>query len=321
MHTDAYTLVKWQGEMSEHIQMRQGIRQGAKLSTLMYKRFNNDLLDTLQSAPEGVKIGTLDVSSPTCADDIALLKNKQTDAQILTNIIDHASSMDRFTIHVNPLKSEILVFKTSKRTPQNIEVVYKQNTITQVTSLKHLGIERNQSNAPDIAKRIETARKTLYALLGSGMHGISPAIIYQMWITFVIPRLLHGIELLDIRKTDVEKTINLSEKSPKAVANSPSKYSFSCRSLPFRSKRNRSAYRRKDHYYFLEYCKRSNLRGTPACPTPANYKDRKKCQLVYNSQPKILWLNMTSQTLYFYFQTLEMIKTINIGKTRQKEYR
>ena len=51
LHTDAYTLVKWQGEMSEHIQMRQGIRQGAKLSTLMYKRFNNDLLDTLQSAP------------------------------------------------------------------------------------------------------------------------------------------------------------------------------------------------------------------------------------------------------------------------------
>ena len=80
----------------------------------MYKRFNNDLLNTLQSAPEGVKIGTLDVSSPT--DDIALLTNKQTDAQILTNIIDHASSMDRFTI--NPLKSEILVFKTSKRTPK-----------------------------------------------------------------------------------------------------------------------------------------------------------------------------------------------------------
>ena len=105
--------------------MRQDIRQGAKLSTLMYKRFNNYLLDTLQSAPEGVKIGTLDVSLPTCADDIALLTNKQTDAQILTNIIDHASSMDRFTI--NPLKSEILVFKTSKRTPppQKIKKISK----------------------------------------------------------------------------------------------------------------------------------------------------------------------------------------------------
>ena len=141
------------------------------------------------------------MSSPTCADDIALLTNKQADAQILTNVIDYASSMDRFT--KIPIKSEILVFKTSKRTPQNIEVVYKQNTITQVISLKHIGIERNQSNTPDIAKRIETARKTLYALLGSDMHdknGISPAITYQMWITFVIPRLLLGMELLDIRK-------------------------------------------------------------------------------------------------------------------------
>ena len=96
--------------------MRQGIRQGAKLPALnlMYKRFNNDLLDTLQLAREGVKIGTLDVSSPTCADDIALLTNKQADAPIHTIAIDFASSLDRFTI--NQMKSEILVFKTSKRT-------------------------------------------------------------------------------------------------------------------------------------------------------------------------------------------------------------
>ena len=47
----------------------------------------------------------------------------------------------------------------------------------------------------------------MYALLGSGMHGkngISPIITVQMWNTFVIPRLLHGIELLDVRKKDLE---------------------------------------------------------------------------------------------------------------------
>ena len=47
----------------------------------------------------------------------------------------------------------------------------------------------------------------MYALLGSGMHGkngISPIITVQMWNTFVIPRLLHGIEPLDVRKKDLE---------------------------------------------------------------------------------------------------------------------
>ena len=42
------TSFKWQGEMSEYTQMRQGIRQGTTLPALnlMYKRFNNDLLNT-----------------------------------------------------------------------------------------------------------------------------------------------------------------------------------------------------------------------------------------------------------------------------------
>ena len=57
----------------------------------MYKRFNNSLLDQLENCGEGVKIGASDVSSPTCADDIALLAENQTDAQILTNTVHTAS--------------------------------------------------------------------------------------------------------------------------------------------------------------------------------------------------------------------------------------
>ena len=57
-------------------------------------------------------------------------------------------------------------------------------------------------------QREVSIKKGWVALLGSGMHGkngISRAKTYQMWIAFVIPRLLHGKELLNIRKTDVEK--------------------------------------------------------------------------------------------------------------------
>ena len=77
LHTDSHTIVKWHGEHTQPILIEQGIRQGAKLSTLMYKRFNNDLLNQLQNAPEGMKIGNVDVTSPTCADDIALLSQKR----------------------------------------------------------------------------------------------------------------------------------------------------------------------------------------------------------------------------------------------------
>ena len=61
LHTDVHTFIKWNGELSNEITLQQGIRQGAKLSTLMYKRFNNNLLDTIQESTEGIKIGTADI--------------------------------------------------------------------------------------------------------------------------------------------------------------------------------------------------------------------------------------------------------------------
>ena len=86
------TLVKWEGELSLKIILKQGIPQGAKLSTLMYKSLNNTLLDQLQNCREGVKIGTSDVTAPTCVDEIALLSKNQSDAQVLTNRIESAET-------------------------------------------------------------------------------------------------------------------------------------------------------------------------------------------------------------------------------------
>ena len=61
----------------------------------------------------------------------------------------------------------------------------------------------------------------MYALSGSGMHGkngISPAITLQ---TFVLPRLLHGIELLDIRKKDLTDLEIYQRKALKQLQNLP----------------------------------------------------------------------------------------------------
>ena len=206
LHVEANTMVKWDNKLSAQITLQQGIRQGAKLSSLMYKRFNNDLINTLQNVPEGVKLGNIDLTAPTCADDIALLSRNTRDSQILTNVIEITANKERFTI--NPTKSEILTFTTGAKKKQMNDVFYGGLIIKQVPVLKHLGIERNQTNTVDVKSRIDTARKTLYALFGSGMHGkngLSPTITVQLWTTFVLPRLLHGIELLTIRKQDLEK--------------------------------------------------------------------------------------------------------------------
>ena len=71
---DGLTLkVKWGDQTTESIDNKQGIRQGEKLSTLLYKRYNNTILDSITKSTLGTTIGNITVSAPACADDIALL--------------------------------------------------------------------------------------------------------------------------------------------------------------------------------------------------------------------------------------------------------
>ena len=90
--------------------------------------------------------------------------------------------------------------------------------------VKHLGIERNKNNTPDTENRIQTARKTSYALTGSGMHGqngISPVIATSLLDMFVISRMFHGIEFLDTRKKDLEQLELYQKKMFKMLQSLP----------------------------------------------------------------------------------------------------
>ena len=50
LHQDARSVVKWQGEISKHFRVEQGVRQGRILSTDIYKVYNDGLLDRLTIA-------------------------------------------------------------------------------------------------------------------------------------------------------------------------------------------------------------------------------------------------------------------------------
>jgi hypothetical protein len=54
---DGLTLkVKWGDQTTESIDNKQGIRQGEKLSTLLYKRYNNTILDSITKSTLGTTI-------------------------------------------------------------------------------------------------------------------------------------------------------------------------------------------------------------------------------------------------------------------------
>ena len=159
------------------------------------------------------KIGTSYVGCPTCADDIMLCAKSEQEAQTQLYIIEQCTSDDR--VKINSKKTEIIRINDNKA--KNKPLTLFKETISEKISLKHLGIERQKNNIPDIEKRIYIARGTMYSLMGAGLHGINgihPLIAWQLWRTFVVPRMLYEIETLKITTTDIYKLVQFQKKDP-----------------------------------------------------------------------------------------------------------
>ena len=150
MYKNLNVKVKWNNGISENVEVKQGIRQAAKLSTVLYKRYNNNILNALDRSNMGAEIGNIRVVAPTCADDIALLVSTQSEAQALLDIVSDITSKD--LVKINPSKSE-LVPLTKRHSDFSLRMDTEE--IKQTTETEHLGIKRNNKNNIDIEDRIK----------------------------------------------------------------------------------------------------------------------------------------------------------------------
>ena len=181
--------VTWQGTLSKEYEVRQGVGQGRILSPLLYKAYMDGPLAALRESGHGIHIGATYMGSPACADDVLLACDRNSAQWMLDIAYDQACNR-RFCIQ--PLKSTV---STGSGTDPSItlgaEILPHNQHIT------HLGITRNMSDISSlVADRIELARNTVYALMPTGMHGengLSPVAIHKLIMTFVLPRMLHGL--------------------------------------------------------------------------------------------------------------------------------
>ena len=95
------TAVKWNGFLSDSFKVKQGVRQGGVTSAPIYKVYTNRLLDQLTEHHTGHRIGTVKVPAPTCADDMAILSNAQTDTQMALNIVENYSKSHKYKINAS----------------------------------------------------------------------------------------------------------------------------------------------------------------------------------------------------------------------------
>ena len=85
-----------------------------------------------------------------------------------------------------------------------------ENFVNISENARHLGISRSGKKESNIntEERISVARRTSYSLMNTGLHesnGLSPEVSYQIYRTYVIPRLLYGLEIIPLTKSQLGK--------------------------------------------------------------------------------------------------------------------
>ena len=197
--------VRWKGSYSQTFEVAKGVRQGAILSTSLYKLYINDLLNSMAKANVGISLGNVYAGTPTCADDQLLIANSKEEMQAMLQAVHQYAELHLYSIH--PSKSSITNFTSSDNTAQEVFWMGEE-AIPLTDAFVHLGLEWNAGKcSPNIATRIQQARRASYALMGVGLHGgngLNPIVSCKIISTYIVPRLLYGLDAVILQKKDIE---------------------------------------------------------------------------------------------------------------------
>ena len=201
------------------------MRQGGILSTDLYKLYNNDLFERLQIPGVGCHIGEISCVAPGCADDVAILTENKRILQLLVDIAVDFSSLERFLLQ--PVKSVLLqILQYARRSPPDDTVItMKGQAMPIVEEAMHVGILRSaDSQETAVSHNIQKARRTVYSLMGSGLHGengLDPETSIHLLQTYVLSVLVYGLEVVLPKASLMDKLERTYKKFVKHILSLP----------------------------------------------------------------------------------------------------
>ena len=225
--------VLWNSKTSQYFPVKQGVRQGAILSPLLYSIFVNDLLHLLSSSGHGVSIGGIFCGSPMYADDLALIAESSAALQSMFDLVHNFSIQWHYQL--NALKSAVLVFgesasSRSRYRPQR-QWHIGSAVIQERDSYHHLGVLRSVSTSSisRTSERCSSCRSAFYSLnaLGSRAGCLHPLTSLRLYKSYCLPILLYGCDLWSLTQTE----LTLLERTHRKILRTISGMPIRCKSL------------------------------------------------------------------------------------------
>ena len=211
--------------------LHQGVGQGRIPSTSQYKLHLDRLLSTLESSGLGSHIGPFYCGAPTCADDVLLVADSHNELQAQLDIIGHYSRQERYKI--NPTKTTVSVYPSKRSPTPGSQHKWKlcDEEVAPTEHFTHLGINHSAGKlSPEVLinTRLQLARNTRYALMGAGLHGsngISPAVAWSMYSTYVFPYLIFNMEVLILTQSQIVTLEKFHRATPRSIQGLPERTS------------------------------------------------------------------------------------------------
>ena len=149
----------------------------------------------------GIRIGGVNCNGPTCADDTTAVTEERGPLQTLLSISDDYSGLEQY--HLQLLKSAVLTIPPHRKRDKSEDEYHwtlKGKEMPNVTQTMHTGIMRSADTEQSATKEnIQQARRTLYSLMPSGLHGehgLDPETAINLMQTYVLPVLIYGMEVV-----------------------------------------------------------------------------------------------------------------------------
>ncbi|XP_033761518.1 uncharacterized protein LOC117343284 [Pecten maximus] len=206
LYEDVTSRIKWKGITARPVLEQQGVRQGGVWPPSAHKIFINNLLATFEQNQVGMHLGHIYCGIPTVADDVTLISSDPYELQAMLDIQAAYANKQRYIL--SDQRSTILVFNDNQSKTWQLNSA----NLTVSASATHLGIERDSSSSTGTKQvsdnRITIAPRTVYSMIGAGLHGLNglnPQVSSHLIQIYVLPRLMYGLDVINISGTDIDK--------------------------------------------------------------------------------------------------------------------